>query len=251
MTEMDPIIDLHLPHDRLGPGGDEQTRRAIEMAGLVASPSLSIIDIGCGTGASSLVLAEALGARVAAVDAAEPFVRRVRERAAARGLGDRIDARVGSMEALADENARFDAVWSEGAIYCMGFQAGLAAWRRLLRPGGVLAVSELTWTTAKRPAGVEAHWTRNYPGIATAAEKLALVEAAGYAPLSMFFLPAECWLTNYYEPLRASLPAFLERHGDSAAARAVVAETEAEMALYRDWGEWFGYAFYIARALPG
>jgi len=255
VSELDLLIDLHLRNDRQGPGGDSETERAVELAGLPGClpgrVPLQILDVGCGTGASSLSLARALDARVTAVDAAAPFVDRLRERAAAEGLADRVRAEVGRMESLAFEDERFDVVWSEGAVYHMGFAEGARAWRRLLRPGGVIAISELTWTTAERPADIEAHWTAAYPGIATASGNLRRLEAAGYAPAGFFFLPDACWEENYYAPLRAGVPAFLERHGRSDAVRRLVAAEEAEMALYRDRGAWYGYAFYIARKTVG
>jgi hypothetical protein len=133
----------------------------------------------------------------------------------------------------------------------MGFEAGIRAWKRFLRPGGVLVVSELTWTTSARPADVEAHWASEYPGITTASANIAMLEQAGYTLLGSFILPPRCWTANYYAPLRAAIPAFLERHENSDMASRIVAAEEAEMALYDQWGEWYGYAFYVARNLAG
>jgi len=129
----------------------------------------------------------------------------------------------------------------------MGFAEGLNAWRRFLRPGGVVAVSEITWTTSHRPSKIESHWKSEYPGIDTASAKLQLVEQEGYEPLGVFFLPRDCWEKHYYEPLRSGFPGFLERHGNTETALRMVKEEEAEMSLYRDYGQWYSYAFYIAR----
>lgn len=249
MSDLDLIIDLHVRQDRQGPGSDEETRRAIELARLARDARLEVADIGCGAGASSLVLAGALEAQVTAVDAAEAFVDRVRERAAAHGLADRVGAMVGRMESLPFEDESFDVLWSEGAIYNMGFAEGLRAWRRFLRPGGVVAVSELTWTSDRRPADLESYWKSEYPGIGTAAENLERLEGAGYRPLAMFFIPEGCWVDCYFEPLRSGFPAFLARHGRSDAAGRLVAEQEAEISMYRERGEWYGYAFSIGRKL--
>lgn len=247
MTELELIIDLHLRNDRQGPGGDEETLRALGLTRLSTTEPLVVADIGCGTGASSLVLAWALNARITAIDAAAPFIERVRNRAAASGLSDRIDAMVGRMEALPFEHGRFDLIWSEGAIYNMGFAEGLRAWKPFLRPGGVVAVTELTWTTAERPAEVDAFWSEAYPGIDTASGKLRRLEEAGYEPLGMFFLPRECWEKNYYRPLRAGIPSFLDRHAGSVEARRIAEAEESEIAMHREHGAWYGYAFYIAR----
>jgi ubiquinone/menaquinone biosynthesis C-methylase UbiE len=247
MSNLDLLIDLHLRNDRQGPGSDAETRRAINLTRLDPNERLAIADIGCGTGASSFVLAKALNGHITAVDFAEPFVERLRKGTATRGLSDYIEPFVGQMGSLPFDDKQFDLIWSEGAIYNMGFAEGLNAWRRFLRPGGVVAVSEITWTTAHRPAEVESHWNSEYPGIATASAKLQLVEQEGYEPLGIFFLPRDCWEQHYYEPLRSSFPAFLERQENSEVARQVLRAEEAEMSLYHDYGQWYSYAFYIAR----
>jgi SAM-dependent methyltransferase len=135
------------------------------------------------------VLAKELDAHITAIDFAELFVGKLRERVAEAGLSDRIEATVGQMESLSFRDEQFDVIWSEGAIYNMGFTEGLRAWRRFLRPGGIMAVSEITWTTAERPAAIDEHWNAEYPGIATASEKMRIIEDEGYEPVGFFFLP--------------------------------------------------------------
>lgn len=247
MEDLDLIFDLYLRNDRQGPGSDDETRRAIDLARLHPGRQLAIADIGCGTGASTLVLAESLDAQITAVDFAEPFIRRLRKRAADRGVADRVDTGIADMATLPFHEDQFDVIWSEGAIYNIGFAEGLRAWRRFLKPGGVVAVTELTWTTARRPAEVDAHWNREYPGIGTTAEKLRAVELEGYEPLGAFLLPRECWEANFYDQLVAGFGPFLERHGHAPAASELVAAAEEEVAMFQSHGRWYTYGFYIAR----
>lgn len=251
MDPLDLLVDLHVRNRRQGPGSDDETRRAIELTRLDTAAPVRVLDLGCGTGASSLVLARALDARITAVDAMPVFIDRLRERIDQERLADRISAQLGRMESLPFDDHEFDLVWAEGSIYNMGFEAGVRSWRRLLRPGGVLAVTEITWTTGRRPAEVEAHWAREYPAITSPSANLSTLERAGYQPLAAFFLPRRCWEAEYYEPLRAGFPAFLQRHAHSEAAKQIVASEEAEMRLFREYGEWYGYAFYIARRPAG
>jgi hypothetical protein len=56
------------------------------------------------------------------------------------------------MRDLGREEGVFDLIWSEGAIFIMGFGAGLAAWRSMLAAGGLLAVSEMAWFRSDAPA---------------------------------------------------------------------------------------------------
>lgn len=238
------ITDLHVDGDRQGPGSAEITRAALALSGL--SAGARVADIGCGTGAASLLLAADLGAEVTAVDMLPAFLDRLRARADAAGVGARITPLAAAMEALPFEAETFDALWSEGAIYNMGFEAGITAWRRFLRPGGVLAVSELTWLTQTRPAPLTQHWEAAYPEVATAGTKIAQLEAAGYIPLGYIALPQTCWLAEYYRPMQARFAEFLARHPGPEAA-ALVAQEEQEIALYERYADYVSYGFYIAR----
>jgi len=219
MSDLDLIIDLHRNGDRLGPGNETMTRRALDLTGLDATQALRVADLGCGTGASTLVLAEALPqAQITAVDLHPAFLERLHQRAAAAGVANRIDAVTASMDALPAPVQPFDLLWSEGSIYTVGFAEGLRAWRSLLKPGGMVAVSEITWTTRERPAEIDVHWRREYPGIATAAEKVAVIAACGYTPLGFFLLPPTCWMESYYQPMLDRLEEFLVRHHHTAQA---------------------------------
>ncbi|MGR3760864.1 class I SAM-dependent methyltransferase [Roseobacteraceae bacterium NS-SX3] len=250
MDDLALLIDFHRSAARQGPGSSAATRQAIALSGLAGGRGLKIADIGCGTGASTIELARALDAEITAVDFLAEFLEELETRAAAAGVSERITPLAAPMEELDFAAGSLDAVWSEGAIYNIGFEAGIAAWRRFLKPGGVLAVSELTWLTAERPADLDVHWNREYPEVATAAAKLAQLEAHGYTPLGYFALPEDCWLENYYRPMQARFAGFLGRHGHSEAAQALVAAEEAEMALYERNRAFVSYGFYIARKLP-
>lgn len=249
MDELTLLTALHQDNERQGPGGDDETRLAITLAGLRGRRGLRIADIGCGTGASARVLAQELDACITAVDFLPAFLERLTQRAAAQGIADRIEVLAGTMDELAFGESSLDAIWAEGAIYNMGFTKGVRAWRRFLKPGGILAVSELTWLTAERPKELNSHWMELYPEVATAATKMAILEDNGYAPVGYFTLPERCWLENYYRPLQACFPAFLERCGHAEAARGIVAEEEREIALYERYREFVSYGFYVARRI--
>ncbi len=238
------LVDLHVDGPRQGPGGDHETCVAIELAGLQGRTDLEVADIGCGSGASTLVLARELDAQITAVDRFPDFLTRL-EAADVRG----VTTLAASMEALPFAAASLDAIWSEGAIYNMGFAAGVRAWRRFLKPDGILAVSELTWLTDRRPTALQSFWEGEYPEVDTAAAKFAVLERCGFSPIGYFVLPEHCWLDNYYRPLQARFADFLERHANSQAAQAVVADHANEIDLYERHKAFFGYGFYVARKM--
>ena len=247
MDDFKLLIDLHITAGRQGPGGAAETRRAIELSDLSKHRNLKVADIGCGTGASTLVLAQDLDAQIIAVDFLSDFLDVLRSRAAQGGLANRISTVNASMDTLPFEAGSLDAIWSEGAIYSVGFENGVRQWRRFLKCGGILAISELTWLTRSRPAELEAHWCAQYAEVGTASSKLAVLERNGYTPMGYFVLPEHCWLDAYYRPMQRRFPAFLARHGSSDAARAVVAAEELEIALYERHRAFVSYGYYVAR----
>ncbi|SRR6056297_2767094 len=247
MNELDLLFDLHRGNPRQGPGSRAATLRAIALARLDRGRRLQIADLGCGTGAAARVLAEALDAQVTAVDFGQPFLDELEKLAAESGLADRIETLNASIDDLPFDDGRFDVVWSEGAIYNIGFDRGVRRWRRLLKPGGVLVASEITWLTDERPDELEKHWTAAYPEIDLASAKLAQLEQAGYSPIGYFTLSPSDWLAGYYEPLEAGVDGFLARHDGASSARAIIDAERDEIALYRRFGEYFSYGVYIAR----
>ncbi len=247
MQDYQLLIDLHKEADRQGPGGDAETEQAVTLAMLDRRAPLKIADIGCGTGASALLLARLLNARVTAVDFLPAFIERLGVRAREAGLSDKISPLCRSMDDLPFKDEEFDVIWSEGAIYNIGFEKGIKDWQRYLKKGGILVVSEITWLTASRPPEIQHYWEREYPEIGMASSKVALLEKHGYVPIGYFVLPEHCWLDNYYQPMQNGFKAFLERNGHSEQAGAIVEAEKREIELYGKYKACYSYGVYIAR----
>ncbi|MGD9019922.1 MAG: class I SAM-dependent methyltransferase [Desulfuromonadales bacterium] len=247
MDEFQLLLDLHKGASRQGPGGDAETERAIDLAGLSRNVPLNIADIGCGTGASTLILARLLNAKITAVDFLQDFLDVLETRAHSEGVADIITPLCASMERLPFEEGEFDVIWSEGAIYNIGFQKGVKEWKRYLKPGGLLIASEITWITSTRPSELQNHWDSEYPEIDVASAKIKVLEENGYSPIGYFVLPEHCWLENYYEPMRSSFQVFMSRNGNSEEARALVKAERYEIELYEKYKDYYSYGVYIAR----
>jgi len=247
MEELRLIVDLHKDGERQGPGGEEETRRAIALSGLYEKERLKIADIGCGNGASTVILARDLDAHITAVDFIPEFLEKLAVNALNAGVADKIKAYAGVMEELPFREGELDAIWSEGAIYNMGFETGVSEWRKYLKPGGVLAVSELTWFTADRPKELTEYWENAYREVDTPSAKFAILEKHGYAPIGYFPLSERCWMDQYYDPLMYRLPELLENGESSDDAKGVLATEMREISLYERFNAYYGYGFYIAR----
>ena len=249
MEDYQLLIDLHKGANRQGPGGDAETERALDLAVLDREAPLKIADIGCGTGASTLLLARLLNAQVTAVDLFPDFLDVLEAKSENLGLSHKIKTLCSSMDNLPFEEVGYDVIWSEGAIYNIGFEKGVTAWRRYLKPGGRLVVSEITWTTGSRPLELEKHWEAEYPEIDVASSKFAVLEKNGFSPMGYFVLPSHCWLANYYRPLQNRFADFLARNGNSDEARAIVDAETHEIGLYEKYQAYYSYGVYVARKL--
>jgi len=247
VDEFELLVDLHKDANRQGPGGDKETEKAIGLAGIDRDAPLRVADIGCGTGASTLTLARLLNAKITAVDFLQDFIDVLMARAQSGGVEEKITPLCASMEQLPFKEEEFDVIWSEGAIYNIGFEKGVTDWKRYLKPGGLLVASEITWLTSSRPSELQDHWNSEYPEIDRASAKIKVLEGNGYIPISYFVLPEYCWIDNYYEPMRKGFSAFLSRHGDSKEARAVVEAERHEIELYEKYKAHYSYGVYIAR----
>ena len=152
------------------------------------------------------------------------------------------------MESLPFKEEELDLIWSEGAIYNIGFERGINEWRKLLKPGGYIAVTENTWFTEERPEEIQSFWDKAYPEIDTISNKVGQMQKAGYLPVATFVVPEKCW-TDFYAGQSKMQESLLEKYkGDKTAEEYVACELyEAE--LYRKYKEYYGYVFYIGKRI--
>ena len=240
------LVELHDGLPRLGPGTEASTLRALALCQhLPAEPA--ILDVGCGTGAQTLTLAAHTAGQITAVDLIDEFLERLDKNVVRRGLEDRVEIRQADMNELPFPAATFDLLWSEGAIYIIGFDHGLARWRPLVKPGGYLVVSEASWFRPDPPQEVRAFWNENYPAIRSVEENLAAARTLGWETVGNFHLPEEGWVDEYYRGVAERLADFRRAHVDEPDALSVADLTELEMSIYSRYSKFYGYEFYVLR----
>jgi ubiquinone/menaquinone biosynthesis C-methylase UbiE len=240
------ICEYFLDSDRQGPGSREATLRALSFIDGLSAGS-QIADLGCGTGGQTMTLARATTGHITALDLFPKFIDRLNLRALNHGVHDRVSGLVGSMDDLPFDDGSLDLIWCEGAIYHIGFERGLGYWRRFLKPGGWVAVTENTWLTDRRPAEIESFWNAAYPEIGTIAEKVAAVQRAGYEFVAAFALPETLWAEFYAHQSEMQRDFMAKRPGDPA-AEALMESERAEKALWEKYKAHYGLVFYIMRA---
>ncbi len=240
------FFELHTGLPREGPGDDSITQRAVELLPELP-PNPVVVDVGCGPGGQTLVLARALGVKLTAIDIYPPFVEVLKRRAEDVGLAHLIEAKQGDMSALPFDRGTVNLVWCEGAIYFLGFRDGLILWRPLLAEGGIVAVSEAVWTVDDPPAEVREMWEQWYPAITDAMGCIAQAADAGYETLDHFTLPPEAWWTHYYGPMEERVEELRPRAADDPVLAQVLVEAELEIDVHRRFGHTYSYEFLIMR----
>jgi cyclopropane-fatty-acyl-phospholipid synthase len=120
---------------------EDAQRRKLELVctKLALAPGERVLDVGCGWGAFPIHAATQHGVEVVGITLSEPQAQRARERAAAAGVGDRVQIRVADYRELRGE--RFDAIASIGMVEHVGAR-NIDTYARqlagLLEPGGRL-----------------------------------------------------------------------------------------------------------------
>jgi|WetSurMetagenome_2_1015567.scaffolds.fasta_scaffold100801_1 SAM-dependent methyltransferase len=249
---------FHRSLPRHGPGDEASTVKALQLLGLLgdeaapaprtpSSASLSVLDVGCGTGAQTMVLAKRLDARIVALDFHQNFLDELTLRAGAEGVPAKIEARLGSMRDIPTWSDRFDVVWAEGSFFIMGFAEALEACHHVLKPGGLLAASELTWLRDDAPDECRDFFALEYPAMTDIAANLASVRAAGYELLGHFTLPDEAWLTAFYGPLGERVADLRQRYADDEEKAELLDMVQVEIDVFRQYSRYYGYVFYLMK----
>jgi ubiquinone/menaquinone biosynthesis C-methylase UbiE len=234
--------------ERQGPGSPEVTIKALSFIDNLTSDS-QIADIGCGTGGQTMVLARHTSGHITGIDLFPTFIDLFNLNAKKLNLQDRINGIVGSMENLPFQNEELDLIWSEGAIYNIGFSRGLNEWNRFLKTGGYIAVSEASWFTNERPAEIDNFWQESYPEIDTVSNKVAQMQNAGYIPIANFILPENCWTEHFYTPQVSAQKNFLKKYEGNKIAEELIVYQRHEAELYYKYKEYYGYVFYVGRKI--
>ncbi len=232
---------------RLGPGSNAATLRVLKaLPNVPAEPR--VLDVGAGTGAQSLVLAQALPkARITALDVNERALSVLTKRAAEANFAARITTHIAPMHAMDFPAHSFDIIWSEGSAYIMGFANALRKWKPLVRRGGYIVISENTWLTIAPAPRAQDFWDEAYPAMHTMEQNLVLIQDAGYEVITTYIVPPDAWESEYYAALEPRIVQLEARYPAGSREAKMVARVKDEIDLFRTFGEQYGYVFYALR----
>jgi SAM-dependent methyltransferase len=244
MEGIEYIYELCEALPRSGPGDNEYTRRAFNSIPETQIPPF-ILDIGCGQGMQTIELAKISNGKIIALDNHQGFLDILIEQAKKQRLEETIIPKNISMLDMDFEEETFDIIWSEGALYFMGFQNGLKRCHQLLKDKGCLAVTELVYTVPDPPAPVVEYFENEYPDIKNIGENIETIKKEGYNLISNFTLPESAWLNNYYLPVEKELPRLNKKYQGNEVALAVFEGFRNEVDFYRKYSKFYSYEFFV------
>lgn len=229
---------------RFGPGSDESTIRAADMFAEEKN-NLKILDIGCGIGTHTFVIAEKFpDADIIAIDNYAPHIEKLNTQASERGLADRIHGVVMSMFEMTFEDESFDLIWSEGAAYIAGFSKAIRDWERLLKPGGYIICSEISWLSDEPSEESKRFWEEGYSEMDTIGRKTEQIIECGYEFKGCFICPISDWTINYYDQIAKNLKKLEKRYPGNDKAKQAVQHLREEIELYKKHNTDYSYVFY-------
>jgi DNA-binding transcriptional MerR regulator/SAM-dependent methyltransferase len=241
-TKMKYFFEVFEYLPRQGPGCLAATLGALALlTDLPAKPH--VLDIGCGCGMQTLVLARALNTKVMAIDNHRPMLDRLERAAAQEGLN--IETHELSMLAMPFDEEFFDLLWAEGSLFIIGIARGLQDFRRFLKPSGYLAFTEICWLVDDPADEVRDFFGKVYPDIKRVAEIQQLATGSGYRLIDSFRLPDSAWWDDYYTPMLARVRELKSKNAGVAEAQTVYAECETEAEMFRKYSTNYGYVFFV------
>ena len=240
------FYDIFKGLPRQGPGNIQSTKKAIDLIDhLPAHPN--ILDLGCGTGTQTFQLAHHLGGSIVALDNHAPYLRQLTDNAEKLGYTESIQTVRGDMHSLTFSPESFDLIWSEGAIYIMGFREGLNYLKTFLKNAGYLAVTEISWLKNSQPPHLIDFWEQEYAAMNTIDGNLEIIRDLGYNLIDYFILSPLAWWDNFYTPLENRLVQMRKKYIENDQALELVEFVQLEIDLYRKYPEFYGYVFYIMK----
>lgn len=166
----------------LSPGGPDEVARVLEGLDLRGK---RVLDIGCGAGGITALLAYGYGAsEVVGIDVEAPVCGAAEAFARRKGVSERVVIRQVEPGPLPFPERSFDIVFSKDSIVHIADKESLAAEVfRVLRPGGWFAASDWLTSTDGEPSAAMRHYLACEDldfGMASPARYARALEAAGF-----------------------------------------------------------------------
>ncbi|SMY33758.1 Demethylrebeccamycin-D-glucose O-methyltransferase [Photobacterium malacitanum] len=226
--------------DRLGPSDDDDSLQALHALPINTGNAL---DVGCGKGLTTCLLAHHSGFSLTALDNDEYHLSCLKEKIKHQPINERITTNCSSMMAMPFEEQQFDVIWAEGSAYIMGVNNALKQWQRFLKPHGYVVISDLVWLTETPSIEAYEFWQKNYPDMTSKQQRTTDIINAGYEVITSFTQSEQSWL-NYLVPLKQKLNDI----GDNDYKSNAVNDLRQEIHIHDQYLGEYGYHLFVLKS---
>ena len=218
----------------------------------------TILDVGCGVGATPCFIVKSCGCKVVGVDISEKMIERSREKAKREGVADRTEFRVADAQELPFEDDLFDAVITESVTaFPEDKQKAVNEYVRVTKQGGYVGLNESTWLKTPAPPELVAWASQNVGanvGPLTSDGWVGLLDGAGLKEIfSKTYTintqdEAKGLLRRYgWRGMLGVMSRMLSLYTRNPTYRRFVKEVQETGIVTENLNEYFGYGVYVGR----
>ena len=198
------------------------TRRAFRMLPKLDKPR--ILDIGCGSGVPTMELARLGQGEVIGIDIDQPALAKLNRKIKEAGFSDQVQAVNCSILDMSFPDESFDIIWSEGAIFAIGFERGIREWKHLLKANGFMVIHD-------EKGNVQ--------------EKLEQIFKCGYRLLGHFILSEDTWRTEYFAPLEKLVAKYQTSYTDDPQKLEELSQARRELEMFKSHPERNSSVYFV------
>ncbi len=205
------LTELYKSIPKLGTGSTRIIRQVFSR--LKLQPKPSILDVGCGTGMTSIELARISDGAILSLDINQTYLDILEENARTQDVSDRIRTIKQDMLTMKFEEGALDVIWAENVIFVIGVERALKTWRPFLKPDGYLVFSVIVKMKDIVPDEARDYWERVYPGVRSQIEIENMIEMQNYVLIDYLPIPTSDTMEYCYIPLEKRIKELRAIHG--------------------------------------
>ena len=215
------------------------------------SDSSIVVDVNCGKGGAALTLADKFHCIVTGVEARVEFAEEARRRTVFENLEHFVNFIDAEPDHLPFDDLYFDLALKVGQTAPRTSRETVAELRRIVRPGGWIALSEVVWKSGPPAPGQAAgEWPSEFaPNLMIGMEeRITEFREAGFAVDLAELEPDSSW-ERYYAPQAKAILENRREYGEPSEAQSTLDQWQKELHFYHTGGgkDSLGYACFLLR----
>ncbi|MCQ2978811.1 MAG: class I SAM-dependent methyltransferase [Clostridia bacterium] len=211
---------------------------------------IKILNYGCGKGEENIWLLTNSKCQLTMIDNDEVLINDLDQKITKYNLSDRCeiildDNDFTSCNELPFSKNSFDIIWTEGAVRFKDFDIIIKMFKKYLKPGGVIVISDYILKDLNMPLELKRYFEQFYPEINTIDNNIAIAENNGLKVNATFIVPDEAWWKYYLAPLREITRELNIEYQMDPDKRKIIEELTLDMTMRDKYKGYYDYAFYI------